>query len=195
MTLADLLAGLRSEAEAETVLLEAETREQANRIRAAARAEASVLREQIVLAAEDDIRKEADRRRAAARLAVAASVRVAREELFLDFRTTVSRRLDELREDERYPAVLRALLEESLAALPAATSLRVDPRDERLARQLLAERGVKLELAASLKTAGGLELADGRERVVRNTVEERVANAEAVLRGLLANDPSDEARR
>jgi V/A-type H+/Na+-transporting ATPase subunit E len=195
MTLADLLAGLRSEAEAETALLEAETREQANRIRAAARAEASVLREQIVLAAEDDIRKEADRRRAAARLAVAASVRVAREELFLDFRTTVSRRLDELREDERYPAVLRALLEESLAALPDATSLRVDPRDERLARQLLAERGVKLELAASLKTAGGLELADGRERVVRNTVEERVANAEAVLRGLLANDPSDEARR
>jgi vacuolar-type H+-ATPase subunit E/Vma4 len=195
MTLADLLAGLRSEAEAETALLEAETREQANRIRAAARAEASVLREQIVLAAEDDIRKEADRRRAAARLAVAASVRVAREELFLDFRTTVSRRLDELREEERYPAVLRALLEESLAALPAATSLRVDPRDERLARQLLAERGVKLELAASLKTAGGLELADGRERVVRNTVEERVANAEAVLRGLLANDPSDEARR
>jgi vacuolar-type H+-ATPase subunit E/Vma4 len=195
MTLADLLAGLRSEAEAETALLEAETREQANRIRAAARAEASVLREQIVLAAEDDIRKEADRRRAAARLAVAASVRVAREKLFLDFRTTVSRRLDELREDERYPAVLRALLEESLAALPAATSLRVDPRDERLARQLLAERGVKLELAASLKTAGGLELADGRERVVRNTVEERVANAEAVLRGLLANDPSDEARR
>jgi V/A-type H+/Na+-transporting ATPase subunit E len=195
MTLADLLAGLRSEAEAETALLEAETREQANRIRAAARAEASVLREQIVLAAEDDIRKEADRRRAAARLAVAASVRVAREELFLDFRTTVSRRLDELREDERYPAVLRALLEESLAAFPDATSLRVDPRDERLARQLLAERGVKLELAASLKTAGGLELADGRERVVRNTVEERVANAEAVLRGLLANDPSDEARR
>jgi len=195
MALADLLAGLRSEAEAETALLEAETREQANRIRAAARAEASVLREQIVLAAEDDIRREADRRRAAARLAVAASVRVAREELFLDFRTTVSRRLDELREDERYPAVLRALLEESLAALPAATSLRVDPRDERLARQLLAERGVKLELAASLKTAGGLELADGRERVVRNTVEERVANAEAVLRGLLANDPSDEARR
>ena len=195
MTLADLLAGLRSEAEAETALLEAETREQANRIRAAARAEASVLREQIVLAAEDDIRKEADRRRAAARLAVAASVRVVREELFLDFRATVSRRLDELREDERYPAVLRALLEESLAALPAATSLRVDSRDERLARQLLAERGVKLELAASLKTAGGLELADGRERVVRNTVEERVANAEAVLRGLLANDPSDEARR
>jgi vacuolar-type H+-ATPase subunit E/Vma4 len=195
MTLADLLAGLRSEAEAETALLEAETLEQANRIRAAALAEASVLREQIVLAAEDGIRKEADRRRAAARLAVAASVRVAREELFLDFRTTVSRRLDELREDERYPAVLRALLEESLAALPAATSLRVDPRDERLARQLLAERGVKLELAASLKTAGGLELADGRERVVRNTVEERVANAEAVLRGLLANDPSDEARR
>ena len=195
MTLADLLAGLRSEAEAETALLEAETLEQANRIRAAALAEASVLREQIVLAAEDDIRKEADRRRAAARLAVAASVRVAREELFLDFRTTVSRRLDELREDERYPAVLRALLEESLAALPAATSLRVDSRDERLARQLLAERGVKLELAASLKTAGGLELADGRERVVRNTVEERVANAEAVLRGLLANDPSDEARR
>jgi vacuolar-type H+-ATPase subunit E/Vma4 len=194
MALADLLAGLRSEAEAEAARLEAETLERADRIRQAALAEASEVRAQIVSAAEDQIRKEADRRRAAARLAVAASVRLTREEVFRDFRTDVSRRLDALRESERYPSVLRALLEESLAALPTATTLRVDPRDEQLARDLLAELGAKLELVVNVETSGGLELADGRNRVVRNTVEERVANSEPVLRRLLVGDSPEEGK-
>jgi vacuolar-type H+-ATPase subunit E/Vma4 len=194
MALADLLAGLRSEAEAEAARLEAETLEQEDRIRQAALAEASAVRAQIVSAAEDQIRKEADRRRAAARLAVAASVRLTREEVFRDFRTDVSRRLDALRESERYSSVLRALLEESLAALPTATTLRVDPRDEHLARDLLAELGATLELVASVETSGGLELADGRNRVVRNTVEERVANSEPVLRRLLVGDSPEQGK-
>jgi vacuolar-type H+-ATPase subunit E/Vma4 len=194
MALADLLAGLRSEAEAEAARLEAETLERADRIWQAALAEASEVRAQIVSAAEDQIRKEADRRRAAARLAVAASVRLTREEVFRDFRTDVSRRLDALRESERYPSVLRALLEESLAALPTATTLRVDPRDEQLARDLLAELGAKLELVVNVETSGGLELADGRNRVVRNTVEERVANSEPVLRRLLVGDSPEEGK-
>jgi hypothetical protein len=33
-----------------------------------------------------------------------------------------------------------------------------------------------------LETAGGVELARGEDRVVRNTVEERFANAEPALR-------------
>jgi vacuolar-type H+-ATPase subunit E/Vma4 len=194
MALADLLAGLRSEAEAEAARLEAETLERADRIRQAALAEASEVRAQIVSAAEDQIRKEADRRRAAARLAVAASVRLTREEVFRDFRTDVSRRLDALRESGRYPSVLRALLEESLAALPTATTLRVDPRDEQLARDLLADLGAKLELVVNVETSGGIELADGRNRVVRNTVEERVANSEPVLRRLLVGDSPEEGK-
>ena len=78
--------------------------------------------------------------------------------------------------------MLRALLRESLAALPTATVLRVDPRDERMAADLLAELGLDLEIVGTLETAGGVELTHGVDRVVRNTVEDRLANAEPALR-------------
>ena len=60
--------------------------------------------------------------------------------------------------------MLRALLREGLAALPAADVLRVDPRDERAAADLLAELGAEMEIAGTLETAGGVELARGEDR-------------------------------
>ena len=84
----------------------------------------------------------------------------------------------------RYRALLRALIGECLAALPAATVLRVDARDERLAAELLGELEVEVELqvVADLETAGGVELEHDDGRAVRNTIEERLANAEPTLR-------------
>ena len=131
---------------------------------------------------EDELREEAETRRARARLAAAAAVRQAREEAFREFLAEVRRRLTPSARAPSYPTVLRALLRESLTALPAAAVLRVDPRDERMAADLLAELGAKLEIAGTLETAGGVELARGEDRVVRNTVEERFANAEPALR-------------
>ena len=82
--------------------------------------------------------------------------------------------------------MLRALLRESLAALPAATVLRVDPRDERLAADLLAELGVELEIVGTLETAGGVELTrgDGSRGAQhrRGATRECRARAEAALR-------------
>ena len=182
MALSDLLAGLKAEAAAEEARLDAETRAEVTRIDAAAQAEARILQEQALRAVEDELRGEAEARRAHARLAAAATVRQAREEAFHEFLAEVRRRLETVRESSSYPTVLRALLRESLTALPAAAVLRVDPRDERLAADLLGELGAELEIAATLETAGGLELARGEDRVVRNTVEVRFANAEPGLR-------------
>jgi len=182
MTLSDLLAGLKAEAAAEDAQLDAETRAEANRIDAAAQDEARMLQEQALRAVEDELRAEAETRRARARLAAAAAVRQAHEDAFHEFLAEVHRRLDAVRESPSYPTVLRALLRESLTALPAAGLLRVDPRDERIAADLLVELGANLEIAATLETAGGVELARGADRVVRNTVEERFANAEPALR-------------
>ena len=182
MALSDLLAGLKAEAAAEEARLEAETSAEVTRIDAAAQGEARLLQEQALRVVEDELRGEAETRRAHARLAAAAAVRQAREEAFREFLADVRRRLDAVRDSSSYPTVLRALLRESLAALPTATVLRVDPRDERMAADLLAELGVQLEIVATLETAGGVELARGEERAVRNTVEERFANAEPALR-------------
>jgi V/A-type H+/Na+-transporting ATPase subunit E len=193
MALSDLLAGLKAEAAAEDARLDVETRAEATRIAAAAQAEARMLQEQALRVVEDELRREAGTRRARARLAAAASLRQAHEEAFQAFLAEVRRRLDAIRESPSYPRVLRALLRESLTALPAAAVLRVDPRDERMAADLLAELGAKLDIAGTLETAGGVELARGEGRVVRNTVEERFANAEPALRLLFGRtQPAEE---
>jgi vacuolar-type H+-ATPase subunit E/Vma4 len=194
MALSDLLAGLKAEAAAEEARLDAETRTEVTRIDAAAQDEARILQEEALRVVEDELRGQAEARRARARLAAAATVRRAREEAFHEFLIQVRQRLDAVRENSGYPAVLRALLRESLAALPAAVALRVDPRDERLAANLLGELGAELEIAATLETAGGVELTGGDdERVVRNTVEERFANAEPALRLLFGRTQPAEA--
>jgi V/A-type H+/Na+-transporting ATPase subunit E len=193
MALSDLLAGLKAEAAAEDARLDAETRAEATRIDREAHDEARILQEEALLAVEDELREAAEARRARARLGAAAAVRQAREEAFHAFLAEVRRRLDAIRESPSYPSVLRALLREGLAALPAPGVLRVDPRDERAAADLLAELGAEVEIAGTLETAGGVELARGEDRIVRNTVEERFANAEPALRLLFGRtQPAEE---
>lgn len=192
MALSNLLAGLRAEAAAEKAQLEAETRAEAIRIIDAARAEARTLQEQALRAGEGELREEAERRRARARLAAAAAVRQAREEAFHEFLAEVRQRLDAIRDSASYPDVLRALLSESLTALPDATMLRLDPRDEQVAARLLTELDVELEVVGSLETAGGVELTGGADRTVRNTLEDRLANAESALRLLFGRAQHDE---
>jgi V/A-type H+-transporting ATPase subunit E len=193
MALSELLAGLKAEAAAEQAKLDAETRAEAARIRAAAEAEARTLREEALRAAEAELRVEAERRRARARLAAAATVREAHEEAFGELLAEVRLRLGAIRDSASYPPVLRALLRESLSALPGATVVRVDPRDEPSAAGLLAELDVELELAGTLETAGGVELTRGTDLVVRNTFEERLANAEPALRLLFGRSQPLEA--
>jgi vacuolar-type H+-ATPase subunit E/Vma4 len=182
MALSDLLTGLKAEADAEAAELEAETAAEVIRIGEAAEAEARLLRDEALRAVEDEARREAEAQRARARLAAAADVRQAREDSFQECLADVRERLDAVRTGSGYPTVLRALLRESLAALPTATVLRVDHRDERLASELVAELGVDLEIVGALQTVGGVELASGTDRMVRNTLEDRLANAEPALR-------------
>jgi vacuolar-type H+-ATPase subunit E/Vma4 len=194
MPLSVLLAGLKADAVAEESRLEAETSEEVVRIDAEAQSEARLLRDEALRAAEDGVRREAEAVRARARVAAAAAVRQARDESFHRCLDEARRRLDAIRSDSTYPTVLRALMREGLAALPTATVLRVDSRDEALAADLLAELGARLEIVGTLRTAGGVELARGLERVVRNTVEERLANAEQTL-SLLFGRSDEGARR
>ena len=109
-------------------------------------------------------------------------LREAREEAFQAFVAELHGRLVSLRERADYPAILRTLIRESIAPVPAATVLRVDPRDERLVAELRRELAAELEVEPTLETAGGVELADRDGRTARNTIEERLANAEPELR-------------
>jgi len=179
----DLLAAIEAEAKEERARLEAESRAQAEAILTEARREAAAVREEIPRPLEAEVNSEAERRTATARLEAAWLLREAREEAFGLLLAETNSGLAALRGEEAgYRAALRTLLREGLAALPGARSLRVDPRDEALAAELLKEPGVDLTVDPSLPSLGGLALESGDGRTLRNTFEERLANAEPGLR-------------
>lgn len=184
MALEDLLTALEADADAETERLRAESDAEASRIVESAQLEARELERAAFRAIEADVARALERRRAEARLAAAARLREAYEECVATLQGALRDRLGALRETETYPAVFRALVEESLAALPSASTLRVDRRDAQLARRLLAELDVRLELEPELDTIGGVEVVADDGRTVLNTLEERLRNAEAPLRVL-----------
>ena len=119
-----------------------------------------------------------------ARIAAAAVLRDEYEACVATLQAALRRRLGALRETDGYPAVLRALIEESLAAISSASLLHVDPRDAQLARDIVRELDVRLELKPELDTLGGVEVIASDRRTVRNTLEERLRNAEPALRAL-----------
>lgn len=184
MALKDLLTALEADAAAETERLRAETDAAASRIVESAELEARAFEQEAARADEADFARALEQRRSEASLAAAARSRDAYEACVATLQGVLRDRLDALRETEEYPAVLRALIDESLAALPSASVLRVDRRDAQLARSILGELDVRLELQPELDTIGGVEVATDDGRTVLNTLEERLRNAEAPLRVL-----------
>jgi V/A-type H+-transporting ATPase subunit E len=186
MALTDLLTALEADADTETERLRAETDAEARRIVASARSEARAYELQAGKTAEEELAYELERRRSEARLAAASLLRDAYDSCVATLESALRDRLGELRDTDAYPGVLRRLIEEGLAAVPAAGALRVDPRDLRLAQGIVDELGARLELRPELDTLGGVEVAGDDGRTARNTLEERLRNAEPELRLLVS---------
>jgi V/A-type H+-transporting ATPase subunit E len=182
MALEDLLTALEGEAAAETERLQSEAEAEASRIVASAELEARAIEEQAARADEADFSHALERRRAEARLVAAAELRDVYEAGMETLRSALRARLETIRDGEGYRAVLRALIAESLGAVPSASLMRVDPRDAQLAQSILDELDAQIELRADLETTGGVELVADDGRTVVNTFEERLRNAEEPLR-------------
>jgi vacuolar-type H+-ATPase subunit E/Vma4 len=178
MALADLLRAIEADADAERARADREAALEAAAIVERARLEAAELEAGLAAAPESEARADAERARAGARLEASGAVRAAREDAFAALLDGIRAELGALRGSAAYAALFAALLAESRAALPGASTLRVDPRDVDLATPLA--RGLRVEPA--LDTWGGVELASDDGRTVRNTLEERLANAELLLR-------------
>jgi V/A-type H+/Na+-transporting ATPase subunit E len=182
MALEDLLRAIAADADEERLLADRQKAASAAAIVDAARREAAALETQLATAPEAASQASAEQVRAMARLHAASTVRVAREEAYVSVLARVHEELAALRGSPGYLALFRALLNESRGALPDARELRVDRRDADLAASLAGD----LRVVAVLETWGGVELAGDDGRTVRNTLEERLANADLLLRGRFA---------
>jgi vacuolar-type H+-ATPase subunit E/Vma4 len=181
LPLKDLLNAIEAEAKEESARLESESRAEADAILAQARAGAAGAREEVLRAPAAATANEADRRVALARLEASRLEREAREEALALLLAEARTRLAAARDEPGYRETLRALMREALAALPDASTARVNPPDEALAAELARQLGADLTVAPDPGVGGVvLESADGR--VVRNTFEERLATAAPRLR-------------
>jgi vacuolar-type H+-ATPase subunit E/Vma4 len=178
MALADLLRVIEADAAAERARADREAAAEATAIVEQARAKAAEVAAELAAEPEGEARAEAERTRALARMDASAAVRSAREEAFASLLAGIRAEFVAVRGKTAYPELFRALMAESRAALPEAHELRVDPRDLDLAMQ----RAGELRVDPTLETWGGLELACHDGRTIRNTLEERLANAEPLLR-------------
>jgi V/A-type H+/Na+-transporting ATPase subunit E len=194
VALEELLAALVAEAAEESARGDRLAREEAARIVAAARIEAQAIEEEAAHTDEAELALIAERQLAHARAAAAAALRSAREEVFGALLSELRARVAGLRSSARYRSVVRSLVLESIAALPAANLLRVDPRDEALVSEITAELGLAIEVSAELEVLGGIEVSSSDGRTVRNTLEERMTNAEPALRILFGKIWSRDAR-
>ena len=188
MALADLLHTLQEEADAELAALEREARVEAASILATAQAEAKRLHARMAEAGEAQAGAEAQERRAAARLEAASRLRFAREQAYAMLRDELRSELAGIRVAGAYAAILAALIDEALDALPAATLLRIDARDADVAAELLARRsGAVPPIETALDTWGGVEVATQDGRRVENTLEARLAARDPELRRAVAS--------
>jgi V/A-type H+/Na+-transporting ATPase subunit E len=194
MGLAELLAALRDDAEDEIARLDRDASTQLQQLLTDAEQRARALHSEPVEAAEARAAAEAVILLSGARLEAGGILRGAREVAFRAILDDVRDRLAALRDGPAYQSVFAALVRESLAALPAGRTLRIDPRDEAIAARVLCEleRG-DVTPHACLRTLGGVELASPDGRLLRNTLEERLANAQPDLRLRLAAAAADAA--
>ncbi|OFW71334.1 MAG: hypothetical protein A2Y55_05530 [Actinobacteria bacterium RBG_16_68_12] len=180
--IAELLAALEADADEELARLDDETRREVQALLDLARADAVRLEREPVSSQESELQAEAARRRSAARLDSGRMLREACEQSLQEALAGLRARLASFRDEEAYPKVLGTLLREAREALPVAARVLVDPRDAELARRLAD--GLALEPV--LEVWGGVVLESDDGRLVRNTLEERLTNAEPALRVELA---------
>jgi len=187
VSLAELLAALEDDAQDEIARLDRDVSAEARQLVAQAELQALALHSEPVQAAEARAAAEALILLSGARLEALRIQRSAREVAFRAILDDLRDRLAALRGDPAYASVLAALVRESLHALPAGRTLRVDPRDAAIAASALRElERADVSVDPCLPTIGGVELASPDARLVRNTLEERLENARADLRLRLA---------
>jgi hypothetical protein len=112
-------------------------------------------------------------------------VRAAREAAFLRALERAQRDFRALRGSRAYAATLEALAREAAEAI-GADLVRIDARDAALAKSLARRLSVRVEVDPALATDCGAVARDPASREARNTVEDRLARAEARLRAATA---------
>jgi vacuolar-type H+-ATPase subunit E/Vma4 len=199
VSLQAILESIRASGQSQVTEIETRAYSQTHQILLAARLEAQQEKENACFSAAAPAFRERSRIIHRARLDALRITGSMREGLVDAVLDQVRGRLQRLRRDAGYPAVLARLVQTALAELagsldePGKARLSADPRDKALLVRILQELELDLPVSYDLECWGGLvaRSEDGRV-VVINTLEARLERAIPYLRRTLAAFFEDE---
>jgi len=188
MGLEDIFRALEEQAakDSEAVLVEA--RSHAAAIVQEAEHEASRARDSHVADAERVARTRSAQDLNSAKLDARKRLAAVKERAVSDVFDRAMDALADARHKSDYPASFRRLADEALDGVSGDYAVLVDPADVDMAKAVLGDMGVTVEVRGDLSTAGGLVVStEGGRVMIRNTLEDRLEK----LRGLAQADVAE----
>lgn len=183
MSIEDILQALDDECRAECQAIFQRAEQEAKQIIAKAQAEAEEIRRARLAKIKAEAESETTAMLYSARLKSKNEVIRAKEKVVGKALAEAAQRMENLRSREDYREILAGLIEEGLSRVRGKAVLHVDPADEKLAGEIMKEKGLEHEIRTDIQTSGGVVVADADERVrIVNTVEERLNRAREKLR-------------
>ncbi len=184
MAYEELIASMEKDADRRIQEVRRQTQTTIDEERENVRRHADELQRRIISEGEARIEVERHQRLYRAREEVKARLARLRGEYEQRVIESAKERLADGRGDEGYSRVLERLVNEALASLgEPGGRVHVDPRDERMAREILARSGTAVELIADLSTMGGAVVMSSDDRIrIDNTFEARLVRAAEVHR-------------
>ena len=113
-----------------------------------------------------------------ARLRAKNQVIEAKEEVLSEALQRAQAEIEALRDKPGYPVIFGNLTVEAVSRIGGEGVLHVDPRDEKLAKKVLKEKGLNLPIITDIQCAGGVMVSDSGDKVhIINTFDERLKRA------------------
>jgi vacuolar-type H+-ATPase subunit E/Vma4 len=122
-----------------------------------------------------------------AKTSVDREVNRTKDDVIEDLFDKAHERLRAVRSSKVYPEIFRRLVEEALVQADGALVIHVDPRDKKLAEDILADSKADYKLETDLTSQGGLEITAENDRItISNTLESRADRARRFLKSEVA---------
>jgi vacuolar-type H+-ATPase subunit E/Vma4 len=187
MALSEILQAMEQKADRQIAELAAAADRECRSIIDAAEVEAMRIKETHRAKTMERFRREQARLFGVARLDQQRQLAAAREHWLSQVLARARQQLSELRNSAHYARGYEQLAGEAIGEFASTIKCEIDPRDERLMRQIMARLGVDGEILPTLDTAGGLCVSSVDGCItVDNRVETRLENGWRDLKQRLA---------
>jgi len=176
MAYENLLKSVEESAQEKERELRERAQKQADGIRSAAKKQAEEIQERALREAENAALIERNKQLYLAKGGIKEQALTRREKVFEGAFAAAGQQLARLRQDEKYPAIFRRLVEETIGAMGETPFVvHVDRRDLDLCKHTLAALNVSREILPDLECMGGL-VASSPDGLITfsNTIESRV---------------------